>query len=190
MFTALWRRLRNRKAGPSRGQSLRDGGHSSLPRLESLEDRLVPALGAAGGIVLGAAAQGALPQAGSPASHDISGLQPIGGKTPSVGSLRVTVAENAPESVINLGPVFVKSGIQHQDGLRLAVLGNTNSGLVQTDLSETALTLTYTRGKCGSATITVSATDGDGVSVQEIVLVTVYPSSPVPPRGVVRSSGP
>jgi hypothetical protein len=102
----------------------------------------------------------------------------------------VTVAENSPESVIDLGAIFsAQTGIQHDAGLRLTILGNTNSGLVKTDLSEAALTLTYTRGKCGTATITVSATDADGVSVRETILVTVTPPTPASTGGIARSTG-
>jgi hypothetical protein len=88
--------------------------------------------------------------------------------------VRVTVPQGAPETVIDLGAVFgAVQGIQHGDGLRLSLLGNTNAGLVRTDLSEASLTLSYTRGQSGTATITVGATDADGVSVRQTLLVTV-----------------
>jgi hypothetical protein len=90
--------------------------------------------------------------------------------------IRVTVDENAPESVVHLGRVFAAmSGVQHKDGLQLSPLGNTNSRLVKADLSGTDLTLTYAPGKYGTARITVGATDADRVSVQATVLVTVRP---------------
>jgi hypothetical protein len=99
--------------------------------------------------------------------------------------MRVTVNQNSCATVIDLGIAFgAVSGLQHEDGLRLSILGNTNSGLVKTDLSEAALTLTYVRGKYGAATITVCATDADGVSVQRTLLVTVRPGiSAVPVSG-------
>jgi hypothetical protein len=88
----------------------------------------------------------------------------------------VTVDENAPPSIVHLGPVFgAMSGIQHGDGLQLSILGNTNSRLVKADLSGTDLKLSYAPGKYGTAMITVGATDADGVSVQATVLVTVRP---------------
>jgi hypothetical protein len=94
----------------------------------------------------------------------------------SANVIRVTVTENSPGTVINLGPVFgAMPGIHPADGLRLSILGNTNRGLVRADLSEAALILTYARGQCGTATITVGATDADGVSVQETIIVTVLP---------------
>jgi hypothetical protein len=109
------------------------------------------------------AAAGSLPQSGGQSSA-------------GTNQIRVTVVENSPETVIDLGAVFgAMSGIHHEDGLQLSMLGNTNSHLVTTDLSEAALTLTYARGKYGTATITVGATDADGVSVQETILVTVRP---------------
>jgi hypothetical protein len=98
---------------------------------------------------------------------------------------RVTVNQGSPETVIDLGPVFgAMSGIHHGDGLNLSIMGNTNSGLVEADLSEAALILTYVPGKSGTATITVVATDADGVSVEQTVLVTVRPPTPAGTVGV------
>jgi hypothetical protein len=100
-------------------------------------------------------------------------------RTPSsapTNAIRVTVTENSPRTVIDLGPVFgAMPGIHPADGLRLSILGNTNGSLVKTDLSGAALSLAYARGQCGTATITVGATDADGVSVQQTIIVTVLP---------------
>jgi hypothetical protein len=99
----------------------------------------------------------------------------------------VTVIQSSSPTVIDLGSAFIAvSDLQHEDGLRLSILGNTNSALVKTNLSEAALTLTYARGKSGTATITVCATDADGVSVERALLVTVRPlpslaRTPAPP---------
>jgi hypothetical protein len=91
----------------------------------------------------------------------------------------VTVNQNAPQTVLDLGPVFAAiPSIQHEEGLQLAILSNTNSGLVRPNLSGTALALTYTSGQYGTATITVNATDLDLVSVQQTIVVTVRPPSP------------
>ena len=168
MFSSLWHRLRDRNPVHPRGNCLRAARHPSYrPRLEPLEDRLVPAWG--GGAVASAlapAAAGGLPH---PSSTPPTSTTPIS----------VTVAQNSSESVIDLGAAFgAVSGLQHGDGLKLSVLGNTNPGLVSTDLSEAALTLTYARGKYGTATITVCATDADGVSAQQTLLVTVLPLRP------------
>ena len=110
----------------------------------------------------------------------IGGLQPLRvAPAEGAGRMTVTVEENSPATVIDLGAVFgAVGGIRHADGLQLAMLGNTNPALVKTTLSEAELTLTCAAGKCGKATITVSATDADGVSVQETLLVTVLPRTP------------
>jgi hypothetical protein len=90
--------------------------------------------------------------------------------------MMVTVMESSPESVLNMDLVFAEmGGLQHEDGLQLSLLGNTNTSLVTTDLSESELSLAYTPGQCGTATITVGATDADGVSAQESILVMVIP---------------
>jgi hypothetical protein len=193
MLLSLWRRLWNGQPYPSRGKFLRQNRHRSYrPGFDLLEDRLVPALSARG--IPQLAAAGLTPHAGAaltlrepdpaiPAAG--SGLQQITRGVPTgTKPIVVTVAENAPDSVIDLGAVFdAMDGIQHNDGLRLRMVGNTNSGLVKTDLSEAELTLTYARGKCGTATITVAATDADGVSVKTTVLVTVKPSNAAATKG-------
>jgi hypothetical protein len=174
MFTSLWRWLRNGSPIPG-GKSRRSGRRLSYrPGLEPLEGRELPALPGGGFIAL------------TPVLDALSvpwqvGSQPSARPTP----IRVTVAQNAPETVLNLGPVFAAMpGLQHEAGLQYSILGNSNSGLVRTDLSGAALTLTYTRGMCGMASITVNATDADRVSVQQTILVTVLPASPPGAVGV------
>jgi hypothetical protein len=143
-----------------------------------------PAAARAGGIptpavAFNAAAGTALVRLGAAtaAGVGVGGLEPVdsnplGGTAPT----RVTVGENSPKSQIDLGPVFAAmSGLRHDGGLTLSVLGNTNPGLVKADLSETALTLSYTLGKAGAATVTICATDADGVSRHATILVTVLP---------------
>jgi hypothetical protein len=174
MFLSLCRRLWDRVTVPSGGKHSRGGRHHSCrPRLEPLEDRTLPAGWAGAALASAPIPAGArgLPQPGG---------MPQQGTTP----ICVTVDQDTPETVIDLGAAFATArGLQHGDGLKLAVLSNTNSGLVSTDLSEAALTLTYARGKCGVATINVGATDADGVSVQQTFLVTVRP---LQPAGAVR----
>jgi hypothetical protein len=169
MFKALWRKLRKassvlpRDKCPRRGRPL-----GYRPELEPLEGRALPAI-LSGGLF-------ALPPMPGPVSVPQQVGSPLPGATDPV---RVTVPQGAPETVIDLGAVFgAVQGIQHGDGLRLSLLGNTNAGLVRTDLSEASLTLSYTRGQFGTATITVGATDADGVSVRQTLLVTVVPLSP------------
>lgn len=172
MFISLWRRLRNQHPGLSRGKSLQGGRPiSSKPRLEPLEDRLLPAL-AAGGVLDIATVPGV-----------VSGPQPIGVLSPG-GSrpISVTVASNSPPTVLDLGPVFAAmSALRPANGLKLSILGNSNSALVRTDLSKAALTLTYMPWRWGTATITVRATDADGVSAQQTLLVTVSPPGSLGP---------
>jgi hypothetical protein len=114
-------------------------------------------------------------------------LQQTGSSAPAGSTrLHVTVSQNASETVLDLGPVFAAvPGLQHDAGLHLTVLGNTNGRLVTPDLSGSALTLTYTPGLSGTATITVNATDADGVCAQQTVVVTVSPLRPVVGAGVV-----
>src|SRR5262245_15878386 len=167
MLFSLLRRMRNWKGGPSRGKSLQRGRHLAYrPQLEPLEDRLLPVV--AGGIIA--------PVAGP---SIVSGLVQVSTKLAAGATtpIRVTVAQNTSETVIDLAAVFsTMSNLRAGDGLRLSVLSNTNSGLVRTDLSEAALTLTYAKGKCGTATIVVGATDADGVSTKLTIMVTVYPT--------------
>jgi hypothetical protein len=191
MFVSLWRILRDTNpdtpAGRSRPASRRP---SAKPCLELLEDRMVPAplsgwvdpVGA-GGLTPGAGQVGMTPPSA------VSGLQPISYQPPgAIDQMVVTVVQNSPTTVINLRTFFgAMGGGQHDGGPRPAVLGNTNSGLVSTDLSGAQLTLSYAPGKCGEAIITVVGTYADGVSVQGQILVTVLPgpaqlpAAPYPP---------
>src|SRR5262245_8243907 len=129
MFTSLWRWLWDR--GPVPGGNSRRGGRrlSYRPGLEPLEGRELPAL-LGGGLI----ALRPVPDALSVPAQ--AGSQPPARPTP----IRVTVAQNAPETVLDLGPVFAAMrGIQHEAGLQFSILGNSNSGLVRTDLSGAAL---------------------------------------------------
>ena len=188
MLISLWRRMR--KCDPTSFQ----GNHrpkgrclSFRPQIDALEDRMLPAPLTYGILQLtpvrtiSAAVAPPLPQPrGIAASGALSGLQPIGSQRTEAGvGIQVTVRENSPKTVIDLDLVFAQmSGIQPMDGLQLSLLGNTNPGLVNTNLSEGELTLTYTPWKCGTATIIVGATDADGVCVRENILVTVLPLTP------------
>jgi hypothetical protein len=160
-------------------------------QLEPLEDRAVPTF-LAGGAQLAAEIlpfplSQPLVQGGTkPESAVLAGRLAIGGQPNAAPKpIQVTVAQNASETVIDLQPIFsAVAGLQHGDPLRFSMLGNTNSGLVTTDLSEAELALTYTKGQSGTATITVCATDADGVSARQTLVVTVTPLTPV----VVRVS--
>ena len=137
----------------------------------------------AGGLTSGAPATLRVMPTAGPAA--VTGLPQTGGKLPAApNQMWVTVDEGCAASVVQLGAVFAaRTDIHPRGGLQLSILGNTNPGLVSTDLSGADLTLTYARGKNGTATITVGATDADGVSVRETILVTVRPPQPAPAAG-------
>jgi hypothetical protein len=118
-------------------------------------------------------AVGAIRAAAGPVA--VTRLEPVGGVKP----ISVTVPAGSSQTVLDLGRAFAGvGGLRLKDGLKLSVLGNTNSALVTTKLSESALTLSYIPKMWGTATITVGATDADGVSVQTALLVRVLPVSP------------
>jgi hypothetical protein len=145
--------------------------------LEALEDRMLPALAAGGALHI------------APVPGVVSGPQPIDlPLPPGTSPIPVTVASNSPPIVIDLGRIFAAvTGIRQGNGLKLSTLGNTNSGMVRTDLSKMALTLTFAPRKSGTATITVGATDSDGVSVQRTLLVTVTPWGSLGPVSAASS---
>ncbi len=166
MLVSLWLRLWNTKLIPSGGKCPRGGRHGTYrPRLELLEGRALPSGWAGGSLSF------------APPQSSVSDLPPTGGpRTGETSPIRVAVGQNAPETVIDLGPVFgAVRGLHPEDGLEISIVGNTNPRLVGTDLSAGALTLTYTPGSRGTATVTVGATDADGVSVQQTLQVTVRP---------------
>jgi cyclophilin family peptidyl-prolyl cis-trans isomerase len=68
---------------------------------------------------------------------------------------------------------------KHDEFLTYSVVGNTNPGLVTTSVSNERLTLSYTTGMVGTATITVQATDRFGATVQSSFNVTVTPKPPM-----------
>jgi hypothetical protein len=198
MLVSLWRRLWNSQPNLSRPKCPREKrNHSHRPGFDVLEDRLAPAQSALGipqlatpGLILGVGGTPALGQLEPANPAPVSGLQPITGKPPgATNPIQVRVTENAPATVLDLSAAFgAMTGIQHEDGLRLRLLGNTNSGLIRTDLCEAVLTLSYSRGRCGTATITVAATDADGVSVQTTIQITVSPPMSAAPRGTSARS--
>jgi hypothetical protein len=192
MFFSLWRRLRSSSSGPSQGRRYLGVRHVSYrPQLDPLEDRLLPAPVAGGTLGLNAGALNDGPPAllqvvAPPLSDPVSGLQQTVGLPPAASNqMKVTLNENSAANVIPLGALFAAmSDIHPKDGLQLSILGNTNPGLVTTDLSWADLTLTCARGKLGTATITVGAIDADGVSVRETIFVTVRPLQPAATAGM------
>jgi hypothetical protein len=150
MFYSLWRKVKENILSLSRRSYSQSNRHVCFrPRVEALEDRVLLS------------------------TLTVSSLQI---PKPTTNALRVTVVENSPKTVIDLAAVFARmSGIRHEDGLQMSMMGNTNSGLVKTALSECELTLNYAPRKFGTATIVVGAADADGVSVRENIVVTVLP---------------
>ncbi|HEY7422809.1 MAG TPA: hypothetical protein VH682_00985 [Gemmataceae bacterium] len=170
MFDLLWRTLWKNKVGLSRGERLRKERHkSSRPQLEALEDRMMPTLWP--GMVPPPVAAPTPPPAQSTAPQPFSNLQSVMDPNHMVVMVRGNAA-----TTLNLDQVFAaQSGLQYQDGLQWSMLGNTNAALVTPDLSEAELTLQVNPGQWGLATITVGATDADGVSEQESIVVAVEP---------------
>jgi hypothetical protein len=175
MFDLLGRMLRKNKVGPSGGERFPKGSHaSSRPQLETLEDRVMPTVlpGVAPPVAVAASLPGAMTASAS--SSNLQTLTNLPAR--SINRMSVTVMENSPETIINLDLVFAEmSSLQQEDGLQWSILSNSNAGLVKTDLSEAELTLKYTPGQCGTATIMAGATDADGVSDRESIRVVVKP---------------
>jgi hypothetical protein len=172
MLISLWRRLL--KSDRSRRKVLLKSQRPSFrPKLESLEDRTLPAP-----LVYGMLP----PQPVAPAASGVlSDRQPIHSQPASVAvnQMDVTVGVNSTKSVIDLGPIFARScGVRPEAGIQVSLLGNTNPALVKPELSEEELTLSYTPSRCGTATITVGAIEADGSCVRENILVTVLPPHP------------
>ena len=86
----------------------------------------------------------------------------------------VFVNINAPITTRDLSGLFNDTDILTDgDNLTLAVIGNTNSALVTTNLDGENLTLVYTSDQSGQAEITLQATDQDGQMVTDTFMVTV-----------------
>ena len=90
----------------------------------------------------------------------------------------VTVTEDALDTVLNLSNVF--DDVDIGDTLELTVTGNTNSGLLRTNLVGTNLTLLYVADQNGTAEITVRATDNTAGLVEDTFTVTVDPVNDAP----------
>jgi hypothetical protein len=191
MLISLWRRLRKNASLSSRGNELSKGRQPTFrPKLEVLEDRSLPTV-LAHGILPPVPERAAVfvPPPPQPIeftpSGALSGLQSSHNLPhhATANQLKMTVAENTRETVIDLCSIFTqRSDIRPDEGLQLSLLGNTNPRLVRPDLSEGELTFTYTPWHSGTATITVGATDIDGSSVQENIFVTVLPLLPTKPE--------
>ena len=61
------------------------------------------------------------------------------------------------------------------DVLKLPLSGNTNPGLLTPSVDGTTLTLSYQANQCGTAEVTIRATDTEGAYVGDTFTVTVHP---------------
>jgi hypothetical protein len=155
-------------------------GRSSQPRLESLENRWLPApwVGSLGSAISGGvlAAEGCVgltcpgtPEAGMGGTSAAAPLQ-----------VDVTVPMNSGGSVYDLSKVLAGwEGWGYQNPPRISVVRNTNQTVVTTRLTDTELKLSYAAGQSGTARVTVGLTDAAGVSTQVIFDITVEPATVV-----------
>ncbi|MEX2454033.1 MAG: Ig-like domain-containing protein, partial [Rhodospirillaceae bacterium] len=97
----------------------------------------------------------------------------------------VAVDEDAADQVIDLAAIFTDVD---DATLTYAVTANTNAGLVTTALAGASLTLGFLADQSGAASITVTATDGEGLSVAETFDVTVAPINDAPVITTVQDS--
>lgn len=99
----------------------------------------------------------------------------IGATPTATGLPNVSVQENAPDTIIQLFPVFADAETA-DSALVLTVQNNTNEALfsaVSIDPATGALTLDYATGAFGEAHITIRATDANGLYVDSTFAVSV-----------------
>ena len=110
-----------------------------------------------------------------------------------------TVSEDAPtiDNYRDLNAVF--TDLEDGSALTFSILSNTNTGLVTPSIgvADSALDLSFTADANGSATITVRATDGGSLTVDDVFTVTVTAvnddptvASAIPDTTVLRDSAP
>ena len=98
------------------------------------------------------------------------------------GIAPVNVSEDAPNTVINLGPAFTDKEDTDAE-LDYTVTGNTNPGLFDSVTANDAaitLTLDYKANTSGTANLTVQAKDTDGATVETTFTVTVGSANDAP----------
>ncbi|MCH7935051.1 MAG: hypothetical protein IIC36_13745, partial [Gemmatimonadetes bacterium] len=86
-----------------------------------------------------------------------------------------TVVENSPPVVNYRDLETVFTDVEEGSGLTFTIQSNTNSGLVTPTIiaADSTLDLSFTASTTGSATITIRATDGGGLFVDDVFTVTV-----------------
>ncbi|KPJ98255.1 MAG: hypothetical protein AMJ60_08955 [Desulfobacterales bacterium SG8_35] len=97
-------------------------------------------------------------------------VNPVNDAPTTTGLANVTVNENAPDSVINLSNAFADID---DTTLTYSVTANTDSGLVNTSVAGSSLTLHYAADRFGTADITVRAMDSGTLFVEDTFRVTV-----------------
>jgi len=90
----------------------------------------------------------------------------------------VTVDEDAANTVLGLSGFFDDQDFG--DLLAFMIVGNTNTGLVTTNLTDEQLTLVYTADQNGTTEITVRATDLSDIWIEDTFTVTVNPGNDPP----------
>ncbi|MDP6636788.1 MAG: CotH kinase family protein, partial [Phycisphaerae bacterium] len=89
-----------------------------------------------------------------------------------------SIDEDSSDTVIDLAAVF--DDPDEGDTLTLLVSGNTNAGLVSTNVVGDILTLSYVADQNGAADITIRAIDPAGVWIEDAFTVTVDPINDAP----------
>jgi 5-hydroxyisourate hydrolase-like protein (transthyretin family) len=101
----------------------------------------------------------------------------------------VTVSQSAPDTILDLGAVFADVDVAtNGDTLSYAVVANDNPALVLGGVLGRTLTLRYAFGQSGSAHLTVRATDGAGLAVDDTITLVVIERTP-PTIALVRPHG-
>jgi uncharacterized repeat protein (TIGR01451 family) len=85
----------------------------------------------------------------------------------------VNVADQSTSTVLNLTATFTDANLPFGDTLTYSTVSNTNPSLVTTSWAGGMLTLGLAAGGSGSATLTVRATDNQGLFAQDTFVVTV-----------------
>ena len=100
------------------------------------------------------------------------------------------VLTSAPPTTINLANYFSDLDVTYRDSVSYSVTGNTNTGLITTNISGSTLTLTYASGITGAANLTVQATDSTGLgtsaSFRTVVQSTPLAIDPIPDQSINR----
>ncbi len=99
-----------------------------------------------------------------------------------------SVTVNTASLVVTFANTFTDNG--GADNLTYSINGNSNTSLIaDTSISSTNLTLTIAAGQTGTSTITLRATDAQGLFVEDVFIVTVT-SAPAANAILINGGGP